>query len=86
MSAKKWETVGSMRQKDESKGGGYYLKVEKDIPAGSFIQLQRPADKINKLVELGHLTQEQAEERLAKIPDFVKFDLVLPPPKDDSTF
>lgn len=88
MSAKKWEQVGSMRQRDESKGGGYYIKVEKDIPAGSIIQMEKPADKIRKLAELGHIKPDEVEARLAKVPDYIKFELTLPPPrnKEESGF
>lgn len=80
----KWQNVGSMRKSKDSES--YYIKVDQDIKAGSVLRCERPADRVQKLVEFKKITQEEADERIQKIPDFVKFDLILPPPKDDSTF
>ncbi|CAB4200384.1 hypothetical protein UFOVP1351_39 [uncultured Caudovirales phage] len=85
MNAKKWAKVGAvLSKKDNPKD--FYMKVEQDIPAGSIIRMERPKDRIERLVELGHLDREKADERLNKIPDFVKFELILPPPKNDDKF
>ncbi len=85
---KKWEQVGSMRAGSEDKGGGYYLKIEKDIPAGSIIKMEKPQDRINRLVEKGVIKPEEGEARIAKVPDYIRFELILPPPRDteDSNF
>lgn len=82
--SKKWQNVGSMRKGKE--GDSYYIKVDQDIKAGSVVRCERPAERIQRLADLGKITQDEANEKIQKVPDFVKFDLILPPPKDDSTF
>lgn len=82
--AKKWLKVGSMLAKKD--GDGYYLKIEADIPAGCILRMEKPADRLNRLAEKGIISQDEADEKAAKIPDFVKFELILPPPKDDPNF
>lgn len=85
MSKPKWQRVGSMLA-SKNKEGSYYIKVEADIPAGSILQMEKPREAIEKMVERGIITQEEADERINKVPDFVKFNLVLPPPKSDDSF
>lgn len=86
--SKKWQKVGAVLKKKN--GEGFYMKVEQDIPAGSFIQLQNPIDRVERIVKIqlekGEISQDEADAAIAKVPDFVKYDLILPPAKDDSTF
>lgn len=86
--SKKWQKVGAVLKKKN--GEGFYMKVEQDIPAGTVIQLQNPVERTERmtkfLVERGELTQDEADAKIAAVPDFVKYDLILPPAKDDSTF
>lgn len=76
-----WPKVGQMLL---SQKGSYYVKFDQDvtIKAGETLMLRKPADEIASLVANGHLDQEKADERLAKIPDFVKFNVIKPPAND----
>lgn len=86
--SKKWQKVGAVLKKKS--GEGFYMKVEQDIPAGTVLQLQNPVERVERLtqflVEKGEITQDEADTKIAAVPDFVKYDLILPPPKDDSSF
>lgn len=79
---KSWARLGSMLQ---AKSGGYYLKFEEDvtIKAGETVLLRKPADEVQRLADRGVIDQAKADERIAKIPEFVKFNMVKPP--GDST-
>jgi hypothetical protein len=83
MSKPKWEQVGSIRKGED---GSLYMKVEKDIPAGRSVQLKKPVDEIQRKVQMGWITQDEANERIAKVPEYIKFDLYLKPPKTDDKF
>jgi hypothetical protein len=76
----KWKKVASV---NDSKYGGYTLKIEADceLREGEYLTMKKPVDDLNSLVEKGIITEEQAEERLAKIPDFVKYNVYKTPPK-----
>ena len=78
MSDNKWRTVGSLRK---GKTGNLYLKVDGDIKTGEVVQLQDPRKKVAAAVEAGRMSAKQGEERLAKIPDYIRYDLVIPPAK-----
>ena len=86
--SKKWQKVGAVLRKKT--GEGFYMKVEQDIPAGTTLQLQNPTERVERLVkylvEKGEITQDEADAKIAAVPDFVKYDLILPPPKEDSSF
>lgn len=76
-----WKSVGEILS---SKAGKLYIKFKEDISvsAGSTLMIQDPRVNIQEGVSAGRLTEEQAEERLAKIPDFVRYTLVQPPADD----
>ncbi len=46
------------------------------VKAGDSMALQTPQSSVERLLDGGHITEEQAEERLDKIPAFVKFDVM----------
>jgi hypothetical protein len=76
-----WRRVGEILV---SKQGKAYVKIKEDVTLQKdmVLQMQDPRDRIHKAVEAGRMTEEQAEERLSKIKDFVKYELVLAPPRD----
>jgi hypothetical protein len=79
-----WRTVGSVRRgKPKTAGdkGSLYMKVDGDIKTGEVVQLQDPRKKIAASVAAKRLTQEKADELLAKLPDYILYDLVIPPAK-----
>lgn len=73
----KWKNVGTLRK---SKKGGLYLKITEAIESGASITLRKPQDSIEALLTRGFITEEQAEERLAKIPEYIKYELLVAPP------
>ena len=81
MAKKKWLNIGSVRKSEK---GGFYLKVDEDVTlkAGMSLQLEKPADAIDRLCDLGYIESDVAEERKAKVPDYIKFDVKLPPARD----
>lgn len=83
----KWLTVGTMSLKKPKEGSSkkeYNFLVKEDITLkkGQYLTVQDPRETIKILLAKGFITEEQAQERLAKIPDWVKFDFVLSPQKD----
>jgi hypothetical protein len=76
--AGEWKRLGSVRV---SKTKSFYIKLNEDITLSKddAIQLQDPRKKLVESVAAGRLTQEKANEILAKIPDYIKYELVLPP-------
>ena len=78
--AEAWKKLGSVRK---GKNGGNYIKLDGPVNllADDVIQLQDPRKKLQESAAAGRITEEQAAEWSAKIPDYVRFDLVLPPRK-----
>lgn len=76
-----WKRVGEILV---SKQGKAYVKIKEDITLQKdmVLQMQDPRDRIHKAVEAGRMTEEKAEELLSKIKDFVKYELVLAPPRE----
>lgn len=70
---------GSIRESKEEHGGGFYIKIDKDVnlKEGAIVYVDTPQDKIAKLVELGFIKEEEAEERLAKVPEWKKYALTV---------
>jgi hypothetical protein len=58
-------------------GDKYYFKADADIvlKKGDVLWLNKPVDDINGAVERGKLTREQADAKIAKIPNFVKYNV-----------
>lgn len=78
--ADKWLNVGSLRK---SQKGEFYIKINENVSLnkGDVIQVQDPRKKLKDSVTAGRLSEEKAAEYAAKIPEYVRYDLVLPPPK-----
>lgn len=60
-----------------SKAGTPYIKLDNDVTLkkGDVLFLNKPADEIQNAVERGKLTQEQADAKIAKVPDFVRYNI-----------
>lgn len=46
---------------------------------GISLQIEKPKDKIKKLAALGHIDEDDIEGRLDSIPDWLKYEITLPP-------
>ena len=79
----KADHVGYLKQ---SKAGNQVLVVEQDITLekGSMIILRAPSDEAESLARNGIITEEQAQERIAKIPEW-KLAVAKVLPKRDNT-
>ena len=73
-----WLKVGTLRK---SKTGSLYVKVDEGVTLtkGDVLQLQDPRKKLQASVEAGRLSQEAAAEKAAKIPDYIRYEVVKPP-------
>lgn len=49
---------------------------------GLSLQIEKPQDKIRRLAELGYIEDEDLESRLESIPEYIKYEISLPPQKD----
>lgn len=97
MSKAKWLKIGAViRKKELGKDGEpqYYLSISsgksKDgrmdfdeivLRSGDKLQLQKPIEELDRLVELGFIDEDERDRRAEKIPDFVLYHVVLPPQK-----
>ena len=72
----KWTKVGSIRK---SKKGSLYVKVDADVTLkkDSVLQIQNPRDNITSRLKAGKLTEAEANERLAKVPEFIRQEVFL---------
>lgn len=75
-----WKKIGSLRK---SQKGSNYLKIDSDtnLKKGDVVQLQDPRKSLDAAVAAGRMSAEKAEEIKGKIPEYVRYDLVLAPPK-----
>lgn len=57
----------------QGQDGSTYIKVleEVTLKPGTTIYKDTPQAKVEKLVELGYIDEATAEERIAKIPDYI---------------
>lgn len=71
-----WLKVGTIRK---SKKGGLYLKVESDVTLvkDAVLQIQDPRKKIKDQVAAGKLEAAKGEERLSKIPEYIRQEVYL---------
>lgn len=78
---KQWKNVGSIR---ESKKGKLYIMLDdvSTLTDGIALQIEKPEVKLRRLHELGYLTDDQLEERLEKVPKFIKYEISQPPEND----
>lgn len=76
-----WLTVGEILI---SKAGSPYVKFKEDfeVKQGMTLTMQDPRVRLEEAVAAGRMSEDEAQERAAKIPDFLKYSLVLPPAKD----
>lgn len=74
--AAKWNKIGSLRK---SPKGSLYIKVDSDVKLtkGMNLSLQDPRKSVSRLLESGKITETQAEERLSKIPEYIRQDVFL---------
>ncbi len=76
-----WLTVGEILV---SKAGSPYIKFKEDfeVKQGMTLTMQDPRVRLEEAVAAGRMSEDEAQERAAKIPEFVKYSLVLPPAKE----
>jgi hypothetical protein len=68
----------------KGKDGGVYIKVDDKIKLnvngkifeGKYISLQKPELKFERMLDKGSITESEFEEKVNRIPDFVKYELV----------
>lgn len=70
----KWTKVGELKK---SKQGKLYVEVKADIPKGAYVMLKDPRAGVMESVQAGRLSEEKGNEILAKLPDFLKYELIL---------
>ena len=72
--AGKWRQVGSIRMSQKEK---LYIKIDdaSQIKDGDALQIEKPEDKLRRLHELGYITDEQLEDRIAKLPEWLKYEI-----------
>lgn len=46
---------------------------------GVSLQIEKPQDKIRKLASLGYIDEDDLESRLDAVPDYIKYEITLPP-------
>ena len=73
-----WKKLGSLRK---SQKGSLYIKLDEDISLkkGQSVQLKDPRKSLDAAVEAGRMSSEKAEEMKAKIPEYIRYDLILAP-------
>ena len=49
---------------------------------GVSLQIEKPADKVRKLASLGYIEEGDLEARLESIPDWLKYEITMPPQND----
>lgn len=78
--ANEWLKVGAVRK---GKEGNHYIKIFEAVALqkDDVLQLQNPRTKLKDSVAAGRLTEEQAQAHLEKLPEYLVYDVVLPPRK-----
>lgn len=79
--ANEWKKIGSVRVGKTP--GSFYLKIDNTVTLGSgdSLFLQDPRKKLDESVAAGRLDAERAAGMKEKIPTYIKYDVVLAPPK-----
>lgn len=74
--ATKWTKVGTLKK---SKAGNLYISVADTVTLkkDANIMLKDPRKELEKSKAAGRLEAGKADEMIAKIPEFVKYDLFL---------
>ena len=78
---KQYVTLGSI---NVGKDGNSYIAVDKNVElvingvkfTGKYINLNSPADKYKRMAEKGKISADEAADKIAKIPEFVKKEVV----------
>jgi hypothetical protein len=79
--SKSYVTIGELKK---GENGDLYFQFNKQLKikingedfAGKSVWVNDPAKKYELAVENGNLTPEQAEEKIAKIPDYIRKEFV----------
>ena len=72
---------------NKEKSGNYSSKNLKELSNaiqnagqnGISLQIEKPADKIKRLASLGYIDEDDLENRLESIPEWLKYEISLPP-------
>ena len=75
---------------NQEKDGSYSHANLKELSsaitsAGSYgisLQIEKPVDKLKRLNELGFIKDADLEKRIEQVPDYIKYEISLPPQKD----
>lgn len=82
----KWLELGSVLESDGSNGKpkSLYIKVKNDITLkkGQYLNVTKPSQDIDRLVDLGYITIEEAQKRKEAVPAYVKLNISVPPAKE----
>lgn len=78
--SRKYVKLGAILEK---KDGGFYLAFPKDEEieisvngeVAKYINIEDPTAKFERFVESGKMTEEEAQESVDKIPEFVIFEV-----------
>jgi hypothetical protein len=70
------------------KNGGHYIKIEQSVTLteGDVLFLNKPEETLQRLVAAGTITQAEADAKLAKVPSFVKYNIVRKNTQTEKTF
>lgn len=76
-----WKKVGSLRKNSK---GNFYIKLDEDVTLkkDDVVSVQDPRKKLKESVAAGRLSQEKADEIATKIPEYIRYELFLTPPKE----
>jgi hypothetical protein len=79
MSKNKYIKIGAIK---ENKNGGFYLKLDESIKLeinGELVEgtlsLDTPQQKLAFFLEKGIIDEAKYEERISKVPEFVKYEV-----------
>ncbi len=78
---KQYVTLGAICT---GKDGGSYIVVDKEVElvingvkfTGKYISLNSPADKFKRMADKGKISADEAAEKIAKIPEYIKKEVV----------
>lgn len=74
-----WKTVMSVRKKKNGEGTTILVTDDVTLKKGTYLVVEDPRKSLDGAVERGNLDADKAEEYKARIPDYVLFDVKLPP-------
>lgn len=81
-----WQKIGTIRKgkaKPDGTPGNLYISIASDVTLtkGDNVRIEDPRESIKASIAAGRLTEERGQEMLAKVPDYIRYELVLPPKK-----